>query len=139
MPTSGPSNTTAATPAPDGARALAILCAEIAYDRKAEAISILDVDKLLSITGYFVIATAASRKGLQAVADALQEKLKPIGWRRRGLEGYEDGRWVLCDYGSVVVHVFTPEARDYYDLDTVWGDAPRVPFSPRKPVAEVKA
>jgi len=121
---------------PKDARALALLCAEVAYEKKAEAIVILDVEKILSIACSFVIATAGTRKQLQAVADSLQERLRPLGLRRRGVEGYEEGRWVLCDYGDVIVHVFTPEARGYYDLETVWGDAPRIPFTPpKRPVA----
>jgi ribosome-associated protein len=120
---------------PSAPRDLALLCADAAYEKKAEAIVVLDVERILAIASRFVIATAASRKQLQAVADAIQEKLRPLGYRRRGVEGYEEGRWILCDYGDVVVHILTPEARRFYDLESVWGDAPRVPWKPPAPAA----
>jgi ribosome-associated protein len=116
----------------DPARA-AKMCAEVAYDKKAEDIVILDVSKILVITSYFVIASGQSRKQLQAIADGIQEKLRPLGLRRRGTEGYDDGKWILIDYGDVIVQLFGQDVRGFYNLEVVWGDAPRVPFSPPGP------
>jgi ribosome-associated protein len=118
-------------------RDAALLCAEIAYDKKASDIAILDVSKIIVITSYFVIATGESRKQLQAIAEAIHAKLKPLGFRRYGREGVEEGRWILLDYGDVVVQLFDPEARRYYALEMIWGDAPRVPFTPKVPAAAV--
>ena len=116
-------------------RDAALLCADIAYDKKAEDILILDVSKIIVITSYFVIATGQSRKQLQAIAEGVHEKLKPLGFRRFSREGYEEGRWILLDYGDVVVQLFDVEARPYYNLEMIWGDAPRVAFTPKAPGA----
>jgi ribosome-associated protein len=112
-------------------RDAALLCAETAYEKKATDIRVLDVSKILVITSYFVIATAESRKQLQAIADSIHEKLKPLGFRRMGTEGLEEGKWVLLDYGDVIVQLFDPTTRRYYNLEEIWADAPRVAFTPK--------
>ncbi len=114
---------------------MALLCAEVADEKKAEDIAILEVRPILIITSYFVIATGRSRKQLQAVADGIKGRLKAQGVRRLGTEGYEEGRWILLDYGDVIIQLFDPDARAYYSLETVWSDAPRVPFTPKTPAA----
>jgi ribosome-associated protein len=100
--------------------------AETALDRKAEDVVALDVSKLTSFADAFVIATAASDRQARAVADALTEAAREAGAPVLGVEGYEDGRWILIDVGDVVAHVFVREAREHYDLDRLWGDAPRI-------------
>ncbi len=77
------------------------------------------------MTDYFVIASAATAIQVRAIATAIAERLEEQGrrWLRR--EGWEDARWLLLDYGDVMVHLFVEEARDYYDLERLWGDAPR--------------
>lgn len=107
-------------------RQLARLCAEVAADKKAEDIVVLDIGPVSSIADYFVIASGLSPRQLQAIAYELETKLKPLGYRRLGLEGYETGRWVLVDYGDVVVHLFLKDVRDHYELESNWGDAQRV-------------
>ena len=77
---------------------------------------------------YFVIATGASRRQLHAMADEIEAVLKKEHHdRKRGAEGYEEGRWIVLDYGNVVVHLFDAEAREYWDLEHLWSDATRVP------------
>src|SRR5437667_12777079 len=95
-------------------RDAALLCAEIAYDKKAQDILILDVSKIIVITSYFVIATGESRKQLQAIAESIHAQLKPLGFKRYGREGFEEGHWILLDYGDVVVQLFDGETRGYY-------------------------
>jgi ribosome-associated protein len=119
-------------PDPIEPRDAALMCAQIAYDKKADDIVILDVSKLIVITDFFVIATGDTRKQLQAIADGIHEKLKPLKVRRFGTEGYEDGRWILIDYGDVVVQLFDRDTRGYYNLEMIWGDAPRLPFTPKR-------
>ena len=112
-------------------REAALACAEIAYEKKATDILILDVEKILVITSYFVLASGESRKQLQAIADSINQRLKPHGCRRIGTEGYDDGKWILLDYGDIIVQLFDRETRNYYNLEMIWGDAPRVPFVPK--------
>jgi ribosome-associated protein len=95
---------------------------EAAQDRKARDLVVLDMRQVTLVADYFLLCTGGSRLHVQAIADSVEERLG----RARGREGYAEGRWVCLDYGALVVHVFTDEARAYYDLDRLWGDAPRV-------------
>jgi ribosome-associated protein len=108
------------------ARERARRLAEAALDRQAEQVVALDVGGLTSFADAFVIATAASDRQARAVADAVVTSAKSAGEAVLGVEGYEDGRWILIDAGDVVVHVFIREAREHYDLDRLWRDAPRI-------------
>ena len=106
--------------------------------------TILDLRKLSSSFDYFVLCNATSQRRAQAIADAIDEALKPEGARLWHQEGYTEGGWVLLDYGSVVAHVFDPEARTFYQLERLWYDAPKVAFplrngaAPRTRTAAVK-
>lgn len=100
--------------------------AEAALDRNAENVVALAVGALTSFADAFVIATAGSDRQARAVADAVVEKAKDAGQAVLGVEGYEDGRWILIDAGDVIVHVFVREAREHYDLDRLWADAERI-------------
>ncbi len=91
---------------------------------------VLEVSKLFFLTDYFVIATGQNSIQLQAIADDIKGQLAQAGVRSLGRSGYEDSRWILLDYIDVIVHLFLPEARSYYDLELLWGDAPRVPWQP---------
>ena len=95
-------------------------------DKKGADISILDVSELLQIVDAFVIATGANRRQVQALAEAVDERLREEGRRPLREEGRTEGEWLLLDYGDLVVHVFQPESRDYYSLERLWGDAPRL-------------
>lgn len=86
----------------------------------------LDVHELLVITDIFVIASGGSRRQVQALIDAVEDSLRGIDRKPLRREGEEDAQWVLLDYGDVVVHVFDHPTRAYYDLERLWGDAPRL-------------
>ena len=102
------------------------LVAEAALDLKAEQVVALDVRELTSFADTFVVATARSDRHARAVADAIEAALSERGERPLGVEGYEDGRWVLMDLGDVIVHVFQAEVRAEYDLERLWSDAPEL-------------
>jgi ribosome-associated protein len=110
---------------------LARLCAEVASDKKCEEILLLDVTQRTVLADYFVIATAKNRRQLRAVADAVAGLVRKGNRRARHVEGSGSERWVLLDLGDVVVHVFDPEARAFYDLESLWADAPRISLTPR--------
>lgn len=101
-------------------------CAHLASDKKGENINVLDVSKLTSFTDSFVICSAGSERQAQAIARDVIETMKDEGSAVLGVEGLSDGHWILVDLGDVVFHVFTLEARDYFDLDGFWADAPIV-------------
>jgi ribosome-associated protein len=105
---------------------IAITCAKIADEKKALDIVILDVDKISSITDYFVICSAINERQLHAIADEIDKQMKKISVNKFGMEGYREAKWVLIDYGDLIVHVFEKEIRNYYDLELLWGDAPKV-------------
>jgi ribosome-associated protein len=110
-------------------RRLALTAARAAADKKATDIRILDLGALLAITDYFVIASAGNERQLGTVAEEIEWKLKASagrGPRRR--EGTKDTGWMVLDYGEIVVHAFTAEQREYYDLERLWSDAPQLPF-----------
>jgi ribosome-associated protein len=96
---------------------------------------ILDLRQVAEFTDYFVIVGGSSRPHLRAVADAVIEGLEEHDVARQGMQGREAGRWILLDYGDVIVHVMEEEVREFYSLERLWGDAPRV--KPRRlPAAE---
>ena len=100
--------------------------ARIADDNRAENVVILDLRGLSSVTDFFVIATGTSDRQMRAVVDQIAEYGKRVGQTRFGLSGYDTTTWVLADYIDVVVHLFDAQRRQYYDLELLWGDAPRI-------------
>ena len=108
------------------AREVAIEVAQFLRDKKAENVIIFDVEELLPLTSFFVIASAASARALRSLSAGLIQLLKETRLPKIGIEGQKGGRWVCLDYGEVVIHLFEPEERQFYDLDHLWGDAPRV-------------
>jgi ribosome-associated protein len=96
-----------------------------ALERKAQNVVALDLRGISTATDYFLIATGSSDIHVRAIADHVIEQLKKENVRPGHVEGLESGRWVLVDYIDFVVHVFHPSARDFYQLETLWGDAPR--------------
>lgn len=102
------------------------VAAEAALDKKAEEVMILDVRGLTSYADYFVLASGASNRQVMAIADAIEEKMKQAGNRPLGIEGYNQGHWVLMDFGDVVAHVFYEETRGLYDIEGLWAEAPRI-------------
>lgn len=107
--------------------------AEAALDRKAENVVALDVREIASFTDTFVFATGGSDRQVRAIADAIEEALRTGGEKPLGMEGYEDGRWVLIDANDAIVHVFREEARAHYGLERLWSDAPSIPIEAATP------
>jgi ribosome-associated protein len=104
------------------ARASAI--AEAALDRKCQQLVALDVREVTSVADTFILVTATSDRHARAIADSVVEAERKVGGAPLGVEGYEEGRWVLIDLGDVIVHVFQAEVREAYDLERLWSDAP---------------
>lgn len=107
---------------------VANLCAKIADDKKAEDILIFDVQGLTFITDFFVICSGYNKRQLQGIAREIELTLDSYGIHWIGMEGYQEARWILMDYGNVVVHLFDKEMRHFYDLDLLWGDARKLPW-----------
>lgn len=103
--------------------ALSELAASAAQDKKAEDIMLLDMRELTIMCDYFLICTARNTQHVKAVVEGIQERVEAAGRRVRHIEGMATARWVLMDYGDVIVHVFLPEERAFYDLERLWADA----------------
>lgn len=101
---------------------------EAALGRKAEDLVVLDLRELSSFTDFFLVTHGRSSRQNTAIAEAAEAALKAAGLRPISVEGMESAEWVLLDYGSFVVHVFSPAARERYGLENLWGDAPRIDF-----------
>jgi ribosome-associated protein len=112
-------------------------CARIADDNRGKDIVVLDLRKSTPIVDFFVIVTAVSRRQSRAIATEIDQAMKKLGEAKLGMEGLEDGRWTLIDYGDFVVHVFSSDDRGYYALEEIWGDAPKVNWQeqPAEPAA----
>jgi ribosome-associated protein len=107
------------------AQQLALVVAEYAADRKALEIVELDMREMIGYTDYFVICTGRTDRQAKAIHDAIHEGLKrEHGILPRRVEGLRQARWILMDYLDVVVHIFTPDTREYYRLEQLWGEAP---------------
>jgi len=105
------------------------LAASAAIGKKAEEALILDVRGLVSYCDFFLIFSGTNRRHVRAIADGVREEVeKATGVHALGVEGMDACRWVLLDFGSCVVHVFDADLRDFYDLEGLWADAPRVPI-----------
>jgi len=114
------------------ARDLAMDFARLADEKKAADIVVVDLDGIAFFADYFVIATGLNERHLRGLADELKKHAKSMKVRPLYADGLRSARWILLDYGSVIVHLFNPEARTYYELDQLWADAPRVDWqSPR--------
>lgn len=101
------------------------VCARLADDKKAEDIVVLDLRGLMYVTDFFVIASGGNPRQLHAIQSAIHQEMSQRGVRPIGQEGTGQDRWVLMDYGDFVVHLFDPDSRRLYDLELLWGDAPR--------------
>lgn len=112
----------------DRSRGLALAAARVAEEARGTDVRVLDLRGLTPVFDYFVIATGSSRRQLHAMADEIEKVLKQEHHdRKRGGEGYEEGRWIVLDYGDVMVHLFDAEARAYWDIEQLWSDAAPVP------------
>ena len=105
---------------------LAQKAAALLDSKKASKVSIVKIQEISSLADYFVIASGNTGVHVRSLADELEEKLKAEGVTPARVEGYRSNSWILLDYSSVVVHVFTQEARDFYDLDRLWSDGEKI-------------
>ena len=105
------------------------IAARVAAENRGRDIVILDMRELTCMFAFFVLVSGASRRQLHAISEEIDRVLQEeLGDRRLGIEGYEESRWILLDYGDVVVHMFEPETRAYYAIEDLWGQANRVPL-----------
>ena len=102
-----------------------LLCNAV-YDTKAEDLVVLDVNKLSGFTDYFIIMSGRSTRHVQGLASAIDKQIGSKRLKVGSTEGLADGQWVLLDFGEVVVHIFYKDTREFYDLEGLWHDAPRV-------------
>ncbi len=105
---------------------LATRIAQILDKKKAHSLKVLKVEDLTALTDYFVIATGSSTTQVRSLAEEVEFQMEQEGVKTLRSEGFESKSWVLLDYGSVIVHVFYPEAREFYDLDHLWADGEEV-------------
>jgi len=124
-PISSATAVSAAIPNPDTVQRVrhAVAAAE---DRKAVDLKVLHLQQVSDFTDYFLICSGTNERQVQAIADAVEERLRANKVRPLHIEGYNRAQWVLLDYGDLVVHVFLEEPRRYYALERLWGDAPDV-------------
>jgi ribosome-associated protein len=114
----------------DATRQWAIEAARAADDKLARDVVVLEVAEVLALCGWFVIASAANDRQVKAVTDAVEERVHLAGGPKpKRIEGLGDLQWVLMDYGDVIVHVFQQEAREFYDLERLWADVPRIDWA----------
>ena len=104
----------------------ALLCLALINERKAIDPVLLEVGRLTSISDYFLVTSGNSSRQVQAISQHVARRMKEKGFRPFGVEGEDEGHWVLMDYGEVVIHIFYHPVRDFYDLEGLWVEAPRV-------------
>lgn len=112
----------------DEGLAKAFMSVQAAANKKADTIKVLDIGDVSSISDYFVVCSGMSDRQVQAIADSVAIELRDQGYTPISMEGYREGRWVIVDFGDVVVHVFMDALRDYYDIESLWQNARRVPI-----------
>ncbi len=105
------------------------VCAQLALENKAIDLVVLELIGTTSLTDYFLVCSGTSERQTQAMADHIERSLKQRGILPRGVEGRTKGKWILMDYGDVIVHIFQESERAFYDLEALWADCPRIPVS----------
>lgn len=106
---------------------LALAAARTASENRGRDIVVLDLREVTPVFDFFVIASGTSRRQLHAMSEEIDHKLEDeLGDQRMGIEGYSESRWILLDYGTVVIHLFDDETREYYDIENLWTQAKRV-------------
>jgi ribosome-associated protein len=110
---------------------LALACAEAAADKKAEDIQIIDLRGISDFTDFFIVCSGLSDPQLKAIAGGIRTRVRDeFGHGALSEDGAPASRWIVIDFAQVIVHVFNAEARSFYMLEDLWGDAPRIPFDP---------
>ena len=106
-----------------------------ALDKKAQDVVVLDLRKTPAFTDYFLLCSGHNTRQVQAIADAVEEALRAANVRPAHVEGYERAEWILMDFFTFIVHVFSPHTREFYSLERLWGDAERIEVSDELPPA----
>ena len=104
--------------------------AEAAAEKKATDVVVMNVAEQLVVTDYFLIATGANDRQVKGIVDEIEDCLREQGFKPKGREGEPENKWVLLDFGDFVIHVFQPQEREFYRLEKLWSDAPRVTLPP---------
>lgn len=109
---------------------IALLAAAAASGKKAQDLLLLEVGELTGYADYFLLASGRSTRQVAAIAEAVRRAVKGAGLKAIGINGIREGRWALLDYGDVVIHIFHQPVREFYDLESHWGDAPQIEMDP---------
>jgi len=104
-------------------------CALLAHEQKAIDLVVLELIGTTALADYFLVCSGTSERHTQAMADHIEKSLKQSGVLPLGVEGRTGGKWILMDYGDVIIHVFQETEREFYDLEALWSDCPRIPVS----------
>ncbi|MBQ9156382.1 MAG: ribosome silencing factor [Eubacterium sp.] len=110
----------------DESRKMALMAVEALEDKKGADITILDISGISILADYFIIANGSNRNQVQAMSDGVEEALGQAGYVPKQIEGYQSAGWILLDYKDIIVHIFSPEDRDFYDLERVWRDGKEI-------------
>jgi ribosome-associated protein len=110
----------------DDTKKRVLLCVNAALEKKAKDIIILNMQKVTSFADYSVICSGNSDRQVQSIAQAIEENMKKSGFLPLGIEGEKTARWILMDYADIIVHVFYEPVRDFYDIERLWSDAPKM-------------
>lgn len=108
------------------ARQKALWAAELAQERKAEDVVILDMRKVANFCDYFIICSASSERRAAAIAELIEEHFEQHGFKLNSAQGKREGMWILLDYSNIVIHIFFKDIRDHYALERLWADAKKV-------------
>lgn len=129
MASSEPLRAQARTQATDDAQPFALAAARVAADLKTDDVQVLDLRGISSLADYFVVGTGTSDRQMHAVLDRIEDQARLMGRKPFKVSDSRSANWILADYVDVVIHLFDRQHRDFYDLDGLWGDAPRVPWN----------
>jgi ribosome-associated protein len=108
---------------------LTVQCAHVAEDNKARDIVVLDMRGITPLFDFLLLCTGSSRRQIHTLAEEIDATLRGAGEKRQSIEGYDASKWVVQDYGDIVVHVFDPDTRQYYGLEDLWADAPHIDWT----------
>ena len=105
---------------------MALLAVQALEDKKAEDVCVIDISEVSIVADYFIIAGGNNKSQIQALSDAVEEKLGKAGYPMRQIEGYQTANWILLDFGDIIIHIFDRENRLFYDLERIWQDGKKV-------------
>jgi len=110
----------------DESRKMALIAVEALEDKKGNDITILDISEISVLADYFIIAGGSNRNQIQAMSDSVEEALGRAGYLPKQIEGYQSAGWILLDFKDIIIHIFSKEDREFYDLERVWRDGKEI-------------